>query len=454
MPSTLKEHSTVYVHPSGGLCTVVNLLGEGGQGTVYRATWSSKPVALKWYLPEFLQSSPDQRFRLDNLIRKKKPSEAFLWPLAIVEAEGIPGFGYLMPLRQARFKTIPDLLFRNINATFRVLTLVGLQLARQYQELHGQGYCYGDINMGNAAFDPQTGDIAICDNDNAVPDDLGKPWTGVLGTPKFMAPEIVRGETLPRTATDLHSLAVLLFYIFCNHHPLEGKRVLSIPIMDPQAGIRIYGQEPVFIFDPQDRSNEALPREKDPTPQGLAGATALALWSLYPQFLRDLFTQAFTVGLRDSHQRVVESVWQKAFARLGDVLMYCRCAAENFYDGEALKATGGKAPHCWACQREIPLPFRIRLGKDTVVMLNHDSRLYPHHTKRIQTSGYDFSHSVAQVVRNPSDQRIWGLKNLSQDKWMVTLADKPTREVLPGQSVTLTVGTRINFGQTEGEIHA
>ncbi len=68
-----------------------------------------------------------------------------------------------------------------------------------------------------------------------------------------MAPEIVRGEAVPGTQTDLFSLAVLLFYMFVMHHPLEGKKELAIKCLDLPAMKKLYGTEPLFIFDPVDR---------------------------------------------------------------------------------------------------------------------------------------------------------------------------------------------------------
>ena len=47
-----------------------------------------------------------------------------------------------------------------------------------------------------------------------------------------MAPEIVRGEAAPNAQTDLFSLAVLLFYMFVNHHPLEGEQEAQIRALD------------------------------------------------------------------------------------------------------------------------------------------------------------------------------------------------------------------------------
>ena len=50
-------------------------------------------------------------------------------------------------------------------------------------------------SFGNAFFDPDNGDVLIADNDNVSVDGAGV--LGVLGTPRFMAPEVVRGEAVP-----------------------------------------------------------------------------------------------------------------------------------------------------------------------------------------------------------------------------------------------------------------
>ena len=57
-------------------------------------------------------------------------------------------------------------------------------------------------------FDPDTGDVLICDNDNVSANGIDN--SSVYGTPRFMAPEIVMGQAKPSRNTDLYSLAVLL----------------------------------------------------------------------------------------------------------------------------------------------------------------------------------------------------------------------------------------------------
>ena len=231
---------------SGVSCEVGQFLGGGGQGEVYKADVGGKTVALKWYFPA--QATPKQREGLETLIKKGPPNDKFLWPLELTSSPDVPGFGYIMPLRGPRFKGIVDLMKRRIEPTFRALATAGLQLADSYLELHAQGFCYRDISFGNVFFDPDSGEALICDNDNVAVDK--QEQSGVLGTPRFMAPEIVRGEAKPSTQTDLFSLSVLLFYMLMVHHPLEGKQELAIKCLDLPAMNRLYGTDPLFIFDP------------------------------------------------------------------------------------------------------------------------------------------------------------------------------------------------------------
>jgi DNA-binding helix-hairpin-helix protein with protein kinase domain len=437
MDQMLRQGQTVQCEPSGMTCTIGELLGAGGQGEVYKADLAGKAVAVKWFFSHM--ATPEQRTSMELLVRKGPPSEHFLYPLEITTAAGVPGFGYVMPLRPKRFKNIVDLMTRRIEPTFRSLATAGFNLAHNYLLLHTQGLCYRDISFGNAFFDPDNGDILIADNDNVSVDGAGV--LGVLGTPRFMAPEIVRGEAVPSTQTDLFSLSVLIFYMLMVAHPLEGKKEAAIKALDLPAMTKLYGKEPIFIFDPNDDSNRPVPGIHD---------NALAFWRIYPQFLRDIFTRAFTDGIRDpKNGRVRESEWRGVMVQLRDSIFYCpHCSLENFYDSQALKASGGNPGLCWACAAQLRLPPRIRINK-SVVMLNHDTKLFPHHVDDARL--YDFSAPIAAVGVHPTNPSIWGLKNLSQDNWFITAADGSVKDVAPERSVSIAIGTKIQFGKTEGE---
>jgi hypothetical protein len=130
--------------------------------------------------------------------------------------------------------------------------------------------------------------------------------------------------------------------------------------------------------------------------------------------------------------------------RLRDSIAYClHCNAENFHD--ALEDND----RCWSCRKHLQLPPRVRIGKN-FVMLNHDTFLFAHHVD--EEKRYDFTAPVAAVTKHPIDPEIWGLKNLSPETWSTINHKGEVKDVSPGRSVTLALGTRINFGHAEGEI--
>jgi DNA-binding helix-hairpin-helix protein with protein kinase domain len=434
----LKPNQNVIAESSRTACTIEHFLGGGGQGEVFRANLSGHPVALKWYYPS--QATSPQRTALELLVKKGPPNDRFLWPMDMASADGVPGFGYIMPLRDPGYRGIVDMMKRRVEPSFRALATAGFELADSFFQLHAKGLCYRDISFGNVFLHPDSGHITVCDNDNVTVDGIG--GSGILGTPRFMAPEVVRGEASPSSQTDLFSLSVLLFYIYMMHHPLEGRRESVIRSFDLPAMTKLYGIEPLFIFDPDDRSNEPIPGYHD---------NAITFWPIYPQFLRDLFIRAFTNGIRDPlNGRVRETEWRGAMIKLRDSIVYCAgCGSDNFYCADGMKATGGQPGPCWSCRKQIRLPARIRVGNN-IVMLNHDTRIFPHHIDSGRL--FDFLSPVAEMVQHPQNPAIWGIKNLSKEKWVVTTAEGKVSDVEPGRSLTLAVGTRINFGKSEGEI--
>jgi serine/threonine protein kinase len=446
MNELLTPGQVVQTVMSGEDCRVERFLGGGGQGEVYRATWAGGQYALKWYFPH--TATPEQSVALQRLLKHHRPpSDRFLWPLDLATSPQVRGYGYLMRLRELRFHSLYDLVTQRIDPTFSALSTAAIQLVDSFHKLHADGLCYRDISFGNAFFDPQTGEVLICDNDNVA--ENRSPVTGVLGTPDFMAPELVRMEALPSRQTDLFSLAVLLFYMFCNSHPLVGKRILAIRSWDYPARKKMFGLEPLFIFDPDDDSNAAVDRSLDP--YGEAGDNALCTWPLYPQLLRDLFTKAFTAGLRDAdHGRVTEGEWKLALGKLQDSLLRsCLCGKESFFDAAQLDAGGNYQKRCWNCGQIPPLPFRLQVGKLAIV-LNSDTRLNAHHLE--DHSDFDAIAPVAEVTRHPTNRHVLGLKNLSDGRWVATTADGAVKDVEPGKSIVLAKGTRIAFGRLTGEI--
>lgn len=66
---------------------------------------------------------------------------------------------------------------------------------------------------------------------------------------------------------------------------------------------------------------------------------------------------------------------------------------------------------------------------------------------------YDMETKVGEVVQNPANPKLWGMKNLSGDNWTYIKADGTQVPVPPGRSAAIAVDTKIDFGQMTGEFH-
>jgi serine/threonine protein kinase len=341
-----------------------------------------------------------------------------------------------MHLRNKNYISIVDLMRNQVDPSFKALITACMELCECFKYLHLNGLCYRDISFGNVFFSPETGEVAICDNDNVGVD--GEK-AEILGTPRFMSPEIVRGEALPSIDTDLYSLAVLLFHILMVHHPLDGKKELQIHSFDAPAMKKLYGDEPVFIWDPKNDTNR---------PDQQFHSNAIVYWNIYPTFIKERFIEAFTVGINNpKHGRVRESTWLTDLCRLRDSIQICsKCKKENFYD-QTNVLTG--LIKCWACKTPLQLPPRMKI-ENSIVVLNENTKLYSHHIDRLKLN--DFSTIVASVKKHPTLKDILGIENHSTSKWVCTTAEGRSVEIPQGKSATIRDGVKIVFGTCEGII--
>ena len=131
-------------------------------------------------------------------------------------------------------------------------------------ELRGFGTFEVRIRKGRErARNPKTGDVLICDNDNVAPNGTNM---GIVGKPRYMAPEIVRGDIdkstglqqMPDVHSDRFSLSVILFMTLCMGHPYEGETMKNYDIIDEIAELEMYGKNPIFVYHKLDKSNRPV----------------------------------------------------------------------------------------------------------------------------------------------------------------------------------------------------
>jgi DNA-binding helix-hairpin-helix protein with protein kinase domain len=441
---SLKQDQQLMAEGMGTLLTVKRKLGEGGQGTVYLVDGPHGSHAVKWYNPQ--QSTDEQRAAIRELVKTGPPrgpaGQRFIWPIDLVTIAGARQFGYAMPvIDKGRYAELGEVWARRKPAMgLNAQAEASFQIVNSYRALHLSGRCYRDISRGNLMFDPSTGDVLICDNDNVGVNRQSS--CQVWGTPEYMAPELVRGdERHPSTDTDLHSLAVLLFQLWMWHHPLHGEMEYQIRMWDRPAFTKVYGTSPVFVYDPSNRSNR-LPN--DPAYQ-----VCERRWQICPKPIQALFVRSFTKGLHAPGDRVTEGQWQEVFLQIKDNCVSCSgCKAVNLWDATL------QALHCWNCKAPIRVPpkllFEHPSGK-THVLLYEGAKIRRRHVDPFCPESVA-TDVIGEVVQNPANPAVWGIRNLTNSPWAAWGADGQGMEVAPARSVPLSAGIRVNMAGKEGTL--
>lgn len=411
---------------SGGELEVIQKLGEGGQGVVYKVNYNGKQLALKWYFGNKL-SNADKFYRnIQNNIKQGAPTSAFLWPLEITEYfEG--SFGYLMELRPSEYKDFSLFLLAKVHfANIEAIINTALCITNGFRELHNKGYSYQDLNDGNFFVNPKTGDVLICDNDNVAP--YGENL-GIAGKCRYMAPEVVMGKKRPDSHTDRFSLAVVLYMLLFLNHPLEGKRTMC-PCLTEELERRFYGSDPVFVWDSTNDSNRPV--------RGVH-TNEIKLWPLYPEFVRKTFEKAFShevmVG-NDTTHRVIEKEWQEVFTTLRDLMVKCSCGSETFIDPSK------QACQCINCGKSIERPLILKVKKYNAA-LTPGKKLYACH---VQYDSDDFKEARGEVIASRNNPALLGLRNDSDSTWEAILPNGTSKGYPNGQVIKLGRGMKINFG--------
>ena len=419
---------------TGGELEVVEKLGEGGQGVVYKVLYNGEMLALKWYFANKLRDPVRFYRNIQNNIKQGAPTDAFLWPLEITENfEG--SFGYLMKLRPSEYKDFS--LFLLAKAKFSSIDAIinaALNITNGFRELHRSGFSYQDLNDGNFFVNPKTGDVLICDNDNVAP--YGENL-GIAGKCRYMAPEVVVGKKRPDIHTDRFSLAVVLYLLlFCNH-PLEGRATMC-PCLTEENERKFYGTNPIFVWDPSNDSNRPV--------RGVH-VNEIRFWPVYPEFVRKTFEQAFSqkkmIG-NDITHRVQEKEWQEVFTALRDVLVTCpACRNETFMDLNVNSCT------CMNCGKPVP-KYPVLKVKKYKAVLAPEKKIYECHV--IHDSD-GFKETKGSVVTAKNDPRLLGLRNESGNNWSVVLPNGTSKQYANGQVIKIERGIKVNFGNgNEAEV--
>ena len=224
-----------------------------------------------------------------------------------------------------------------------------LSIARAVRRLHMAGLAHSDLSYKNVLVDPTRGRACLIDIDGLVVP--GKYPPDVVGTPDFIAPEVVatqglaRGDPrriLPSRNSDRHALAVLIYMYLFYRHPLRGRKVFDPdPARDEELGM---GEQALFIEHPTNDGNRVRPG--DLRPQALPwGDPTARPYTMAGPLLVPLFDRAFIEGLQAPGERPSAADWESALVRTLDMIQPCSARCEmGWYIFDNSRAP--VCPHC------------------------------------------------------------------------------------------------------------
>ena len=211
----------------GGRYRLVELLGQGGMATIYRATDSElgRDVAVKVLHPEY-GHDPDFVARF----RQEAHAAASLSHPGIV---GVYDFGtddagpYLV-MELVDGEDLAALIRRNGPLPPRQAARLVAEVARALDAAHERGIVHRDVKPGN---------IMLTANGRVKVTDFGiaRAWADArltlpgttLGSVHYFSPEQALGE--PTTAaSDIYSLGIVLFELLTGRRPWEGDSAASV----------------------------------------------------------------------------------------------------------------------------------------------------------------------------------------------------------------------------------
>lgn len=444
------------------------IIGSGGMKDVYFSPDKSYVVA-------FFRDKQDfnSRDRLENIVsgyRKKIFDQIggdywknlYCWPTTIVEHGGRLGvtapsyhkhfffeFGardnnlYQLKGEEKEGKWFASASHRNQildpreNGDWLRYLRICILISRAVRRMHAAGLAHSDLSYKNVLVDPRGGNACIIDIDGLVVP--GKYPPDVVGTPDFIAPEVLATQglskedpkrALPRIQTDRHALSVLLYMYLLYRHPLRGGKVHDLETWrDEELSM---GEKALFIEHPANRSNRPKLNQIKRSYLPWADVDKMP-YTLTGPYLKPLFDKAFIDGLHNLDLRPTADDWEQALVKTIDLIQPCqnpKCEQKWFVFDNSTKPI---CPFCGTRYKGLlpvlDLYSSRQKGKfmpdNHRLMVYNNQYLYPWHVNRNvfpneklsdaekKPVGYFVFHQGRWVLVN---QTLTGMKDVKENK--------------------------------------
>ncbi len=334
-------------------------------------------------------------------------------------------------------------------------------LSRAVRRMHMAGLAHSDLSYKNVLVDPSKGLACVIDVDTLVVP--GKYPPNVVGTPDFIAPEVVRTNhldkgdpqrNLPRRETDQHALAVLIYMYLLYRHPLRGGKVHDLDD-DVRDEAMTMGEHALFIEHPTDTSNRIKPSQAKASELPWADTERIP-YTVTGPYLSQLFLDAFVKGLHEPSLRPTANDWETALVKTVDLIQPCsnrRCHQKWYVFDNTTKPC---CPFCRASHKGV-LPVlnlyssrqegKYRPDNHRLMVWTGQSMFAWHANNLIAPNEKLSDEQKKRVGYFVFHQDIWWLVN----ERLPDLTDVATKTVIPiGGKLELSDGQQILLEKGEG----
>lgn len=470
---------------------VDDIIGQGGMKDVYMSPDRAYVVA---FFRDKLDFAGQERLKSivgayrEGIFEREGGGywqDVFCWPTALVEKDG--RMGIVAPVYNSHFffkhgsksgdflgikgkekegKWFASASNRNKflapeeKGTWLTHLQVALMISRAVRRLHAAGLAHSDLSYKNVLVDPVGGRACIIDIDGLVVPNKFPP--DVVGTPDFIAPEVIATQhlnrqdparKLPSALTDRHALAVLIYMYLFYRHPLRGGKVHD---MDSSKDEELsMGARALFVEHPSDPANRVKP-DQIATATLPWGDPAKMPYTIAGPLLAELFRKAFIDGLHDPQARPTPSEWENALIRTIDMIQPCANSACEMGWYVFDNSTRPKCPMCGT-------PYGGKLPVLNLYSSRHSGSFQPDNHRIMVWNGQSLFpwHVSRKVFPNehlpPEQRRRVGYFQLHQGNWylvneaMPTMHDVTAKKDVPlGGNVLLADGSQFLLSREDG----
>jgi len=217
-----------------GKYRILEKIGEGGMGTVYRALQIDveRVVALKMLSP-FLAGDPSflERFRQEALVIARLSHPSIVNVIGIEQHVGT----FCIVMEFIDGETLESIMNRRGALERKQAVDICRRVAGALEYAHSKGIVHRDIKPDNIMVMPDGG-LKVTDFGLAR-------WSGSslktdpgisMGTPKFMSPEQATGEEVDNRS-DLYSLGLVLYYLLTGRFAFDSHNAAEMALLQQNA---------------------------------------------------------------------------------------------------------------------------------------------------------------------------------------------------------------------------